>query len=127
MTASLTGYTEELYNKEYLRKYRKKHFVKRMLSSAKSRTQKLGQEFTLEEKDIKVNTHCPYLGIELVVSDNVRSNESPSLDRIDNKKGYIKGNVEMISNLANTMKGCATKEQLMMFAKEILKRYEHNS
>lgn len=46
---------------------------------------------------------------------------------IDPTKGYIKGNVEVMSSLANTMKSKATPEQLLHFAQEILKRYATNN
>jgi hypothetical protein len=49
---------------------------------------------------------------------------SPSLDRIDNNKGYIKGNVEVISWKANIMKSNASPEELVEFAKAILEKFQ---
>lgn len=37
---------------------------------------------------------------------------SPSLDRIKNDAGYIKGNVVVVSHRANRMKGDSTPEEL---------------
>lgn len=45
---------------------------------------------------------------------------SPSLDRIDNNRGYTKDNIQVISQCANAMKGAATWGELKMFAKWIM-------
>lgn len=98
---------------EYLLWYRAKE-------SAKIRN----REFNLEVEDIIIPTHCPYLGVELIF--NVGNHNSPnyfSIDRIDSSKGYVKGNVQIISHLANAMKNQATKEQLITFSQNILKLY----
>jgi hypothetical protein len=44
------------------------------------------------------------------------SDNSPSLDRIDSKKGYIKNNIKMISNKANIMKLNGTANEHIQIA-----------
>jgi len=60
---------------------------------------------------------CPVLGIELDWGMNGIQYNSPSLDRIDPTKGYIPGNVMIMSKLANAMKQNATPEQLNQFSR----------
>jgi hypothetical protein len=67
-------------------------------------------------KAIEYPKVCPVLRIELDWGMNGRQPNSPSLDRINPKFGYIKGNVMMISDLANSMKNSATPEQLKQFS-----------
>lgn len=84
-----------------------------MFNSAKYRAKKKGLSFTITKDDIVIPEFCPVFGIRLETSPEVgRSDASPSLDRIDNSEGYVKGNVIVVSWLANRIKSDATVEQL---------------
>jgi hypothetical protein len=73
-------------------------------------------------KAIEYPKVCPVLGIELdwKPKRNGGHDNSPSLDRIDSTKGYVKGNVMIMSTLANRMKSNATIEQLNQFSRYYL-------
>ena len=45
--------------------------------------------------------------------------DRPSLDRIDGAKGYVKGNVRVISHRANMLKNDATIEELELVLKDL--------
>jgi hypothetical protein len=65
-------------------------------------------------KDFK----CPALGIKMQWGRLGSQNKSsPSLDRIDPKKGYLKGNVCWISDKANTIKSNASAVEIAKVAK----------
>lgn len=68
-------------------------------------------EFTIEFGDLTFPTHCPALGIELDYFANSRAENSPSFDRLDPSKGYVKGNVAIISWRANRIKNDGTAEE----------------
>ena len=89
---------------------------------AKQNAKTSGRDFDLEIEDIIIPTHCPYLGVELIY--DVKDYNSPnyySIDRKDSSKGYVKGNIQVISHLANTMKNNSTVEELITFANNVLK------
>ena len=50
-----------------------------------------------------------------------RLENSASLDRIDNVKGYIPGNVQVISWRANRVKSDATLDELILIGKQATK------
>jgi hypothetical protein len=69
---------------------------------------------TIKIEDIVVPDICPVLGIPLYLSRGKAGPNSPSLDRINNSKGYISGNVFVISYRANVLKGDATIDEVKM-------------
>lgn len=96
---------------------KKRSLEKRMLARAKGRAKEYGIEFNIELEDIIIPEICPILDIPLAKSETgTIGPNSPTLDRMYNDKGYVKGNVWVISNLANSMKNSATMEQLQKFA-----------
>lgn len=93
-----------------------------MLSQSRGRASKMGLEHTIELLDIEIPRVCPYLEIELVRNNRQGPTDtSPTLDRIDNNLGYIKGNVQVISYKANRMKNNATTEELLVFAESVIR------
>ena len=83
-----------------------------MLHRARLRAATKGFEFNIDEGDVVIPKVCPVLGLELTVGRGAPGPCSPSLDRMDNSLGYVKGNVRVISNRANSLKSDATIEEL---------------
>lgn len=83
----------------------------RMFYEAKKRAKQKGLEFNIAHTDIEIPAACPLLGIPLFVIGDVQTANSPALDRINSSKGYVKGNIQVISTKANTMKHDATFEE----------------
>ena len=74
-----------------------------LYTSAKRRAVRYGVSFTISLTDVRVPDVCPVLNIPLVFSET-KTHNTPSLDRIDNSKGYEPGNICVISWRANFMK-----------------------
>lgn len=92
---------------------------KAMIRAAKQRASTKGLEFNITYEDIELPEVCPLLGITLGVSPGRASDFSYSLDRIDSSKGYIKGNIWVISNKANIIKNNATLEELELLTQNL--------
>ena len=93
-----------------------------MVSGSKRRAREKGLDHNIDLTYLRsiASSHCPYLGIELRwevqnglgVQSKVCPN-SPSLDRVDSSKGYVKGNVVIVSHRANSIKRDATEVELI--------------
>jgi hypothetical protein len=105
------------YNKKRNRENPVGKKLETMLAKAKIRSRLTGRSFNLTISHLRtlVVEHCPVLGQPLLWN---YSNDcgpkpfSPSLDRIDNSKGYVAGNVAIISFRANAIKNSASLEEV---------------
>ena len=97
--------------------YRNKSLEYNIVARAKARAAKRGIPFNIDESDIIVPDVCPVLGIPLKGGKIGGGPNSPSIDRTDSDKGYVKGNVTIMSNRANTLKNNGTIEEFEMLLK----------
>lgn len=85
-----------------------------------------GLEHTIKVDDIPLPKTCALLGFQLDYRIGGRRGKNriapnaASIDRIDNSKGYVAGNIQVISWQANRMKQDATPEELIKFAYGLL-------
>ncbi len=98
---------------------RQKNPEKFLLRRSRYRAKKLNLPHDIELSDIKIPDFCPYLGIPIIVGDRQKNNNSPSLDRIIPELGYVKGNIEVISDRANTVKSNGTADEHDIIAKRM--------
>ncbi len=89
----------------------------KMLSSAKLRAKAAGRECTVVLQDIVIPEFCPLLGIKIILGTRQVKNNSPTLDRKDSTKGYVPGNVWVISWRANRIKADATLDEIKLLVK----------
>lgn len=121
------GLKTNFIERTYLNKTdrRKGKIIGNLKHSAKRR----GLEFNLEYTDLELPKYCPILKVELQYGYNSNNLFNASVDRIDNSKGYIKGNIIIISRLANLMKNQANFKQLQLFInnqQKILNYYKNH-
>jgi hypothetical protein len=108
-------------NPEALRSRHQKDPRKRMFKDCRFRSQQKGIEFNISLDDLEIPKKCPLLNIVLSTSNSIVSPNSPTIDRIDSTKGYIKGNVWIISHKANTAKNNLTLKELKLLTKNLQK------
>lgn len=98
------------YYLEYNRQRKHKDPARWLLNTARARARKKGLCCTIKLDDIVVPEVCPILGIPIFSSDGKVGPNSPSIDRVDSTKGYVPGNIAVISHRANQIKSDMTPE-----------------
>lgn len=70
--------------------------------------------------------HCPVFGEPLLWAqrNGHLKSMSPTLDKIDPTLGYVPGNVQWLSSMANLMKQNATPAQLIKFSEWCIKNFK---
>lgn len=93
-----------------------------MLNAAKRRAFSKGIPFEVTVDDFEIPEFCPVLGLRLERNTNsengVASDNSPSLDRIKPRLGYVTSNVRVICWRANKLKSDATLEELVLILQD---------
>lgn len=105
--------------------WREKNKARVMLYNAKIRAKEKGLECTIVLTDVIIPAECPLLGIPFVTGQRRKPVDgSPTLDRIDNSKGYVPGNVWVISYRANKIKNDANPAELFLIARKLSAKLE---
>lgn len=115
--------------KEEIKLYNKKYYIENLekfiLNAAKKRACNKKLSFNIDDKFIKkllINTKvCPLLGIDLIISGTINTDNSPTLDRIYSNGGYEEDNLHIVSNKANRSKNNATIEEYELIANNLKK------
>jgi len=115
------------WRREQLRTNPVKYKLQAMVRRARARAKKKDIPCTLEWEQLipLVKERCPYFTEIKLDWKNKKKGitiESPALDRIIPEKGYVIGNVEIISTKANNVKSVGTSEDLYRVADRL---YEH--
>ncbi len=102
--------------REYDFQRRLKFPRKKLLEGIRHRAKKYGIPFDLTEDDIVIPEDCPIFKKPFIYAKNGRNEFSPSIDKILPQKGYVKGNIIVISWRANRIKNDATVKELKTIA-----------
>ena len=114
---------EAFYKKERAQQhaYHRRRPELKMLYSSRESAKRQGLPFNLDESDIQIPDQCPVLGIEIERANGSRNYNSPSIDRLVPKLGYVKGNVQVISWRANKLKGEGTATEHQQIAEWMIR------
>ena len=113
-------YSDKERQKQYLKEWDLKRRIERpeyvLWKSAKRRARAKELDFNIEPTDVIIPAFCPLLNIPIIhkIGKGSADDNSPSLDRIDNRFGYIKGNILVVSWRANFLKSDAALSELQL-------------
>jgi len=94
-----------------------------ILTRIKQRAKREGIPFNITENDLVWNESCPIFGVDIDYTQNPSlSNNWASVDRIDPSKGYVVGNVRIVSMRANRAKWNLTDDEIVLLYNDALNR-----
>jgi len=104
------------------RRWRSRNPSRYLYNQAKRRSRERNIFFDISPEDIVIPVYCPVLDIPLVMGRGLKggpTHNSPSIDRIDPKKGYTPDNIRVISWRANSLKADATLRELQVLVEDL--------
>lgn len=99
------------YMRAHYKERRRRSPAHEMWDRARKRARRFAIQFELPRESVVIPTVCPALGSPIEAT-GPRTPTSPSLDRIRPDEGYVTGNVRVLSDHANRMKGNLTLADL---------------
>lgn len=121
-------------NKSYEKKYRNEYHstfdgvVGRLLSAARRRARENNFLIDIDRKWIEERLHtlkCEATGVDLVLERDKSVQHTPfkpSIDRIDNNKGYTKGNCRIVAVIYNKAKSDGLDEDVIKMSCALVKK-----
>lgn len=92
----------------------------RLVDNARRRAKKASIEFSVSIDDIELPKICPLRHVPFIVGLDQHTDDSPTLDRKDPRRGYVQGNVWVISHKASRLKSAFTPNELKSFCENVL-------
>lgn len=108
---------------EYIKQNKPKQYLLRKARTSAKRRNILCDLLLSDIPDIP--EICPVLGIPLFYTKNKRTDNTPSIDRIDNNLGYTKDNIIIISWRANNLKHNGTYDEFRKLT-QFLNKCQYN-
>jgi hypothetical protein len=121
-TKSCVECGKDVYIPKDNERYRTGNTLYRQYLARKHTANRNGISFTIEFEQIEQPTHCPILGLELNYNWSGLNRRDPakaSIDKVDPNKGYVAGNVFVISWRANKLKSDMSLQELENILKYI--------
>ena len=99
--------------------------IRHSFKNAMARAAKIGVPFDVQLSDFIDATHCQLTAIEFrqPANSGIVGPFSPSIDRVEPEKGYVRGNTRVVLMAVNAAKGTGTDEDLIFIATKLLENH----
>ena len=122
-TATFTGRCPECYDAQ---RKQSRYFTGRKYASWRTNARNHGREWSLDPDYLdslweRQGGRCALTGRPMVVGAGDRL-VSASLDRIDNTRGYVRGNVQFVLSAINTAKQNLPQDEFLFLCRDVVLR-----
>lgn len=120
---------KKLAQKRAMNKWRAKHPLIALLAAIKHRalTNDMSFDLTLKWADTRWTGRCELTGLEFVRPARRAGMFAPSIDRIDNTKGYTQDNCRIVLWAVNRFKNNDTDETMLTIARALVAKADATS